>query len=63
MDALERITIECPYCGNMIELTVERSIAKQSYVDECQVCCRTIQMEVEEDEDGELAIIVHREDD
>lgn len=63
MDALERVNVECPYCGNMIELTVERTIAKQSYVDECQICCRTMQLEVEADEDAELSITVHREDD
>lgn len=63
MDALEQIHIQCPYCGQPTELTVERTMAKQSYADECPVCCRTILLEVATDEDGELSITIHREDD
>ena len=63
MDALERVTIKCPNCGQETELTIERTSGRQSYVDECSICCGTIQLEVEVNEDAELNVTVHREDD
>lgn len=32
----------CPYCGELIELLVDCSLAEQSYIEDCSVCCRPI---------------------
>ncbi|MDQ6967091.1 MAG: CPXCG motif-containing cysteine-rich protein [Mariprofundaceae bacterium] len=39
MDALEYITMLCPYCGEKIDLTIERTGEEESYTEDCQVCC------------------------
>lgn len=38
--------VECPYCGERIEIVVDGSVEEQSYIEDCQVCCRPIQFEV-----------------
>lgn len=30
----------CPHCGEPINLTLDLSVARQSYVEDCPVCCR-----------------------
>jgi hypothetical protein len=39
MDALEYVTVLCPYCGERNTLTVERTGEPESYTEDCQVCC------------------------
>ena len=36
----------CPYCGEPIELVIDCSVAEQSYIEDCQVCCRPISVSV-----------------
>jgi hypothetical protein len=38
--------IHCPYCGEKIELFIDRSIDEQSYIEDCSVCCRPIELTV-----------------
>ncbi|NOT83352.1 MAG: CPXCG motif-containing cysteine-rich protein [Methylococcaceae bacterium] len=35
-------TIQCPYCGEQIEVFVDCSVSEQAYVEDCSVCCRPI---------------------
>lgn len=42
--------IECPYCGEAIDLLIDDSIETQRYVEDCSVCCRPIEVEVTVDE-------------
>ena len=35
-------TVDCPYCGETIELVVDRSVERQEYTEDCSVCCRPI---------------------
>lgn len=49
---LDSCTIHCPYCGEPIEILVDASIPSQSYIEDCQVCCRPISLNVEVGEDG-----------
>ncbi len=43
---LEFVLIQCPYCGESIEVVVDASAGDQSYVEDCQVCCRPIELQV-----------------
>ena len=43
----EWITIECPYCGQSFEITVDTSQAHQQFVTDCDVCCRPMDVNVE----------------
>ncbi len=46
MNFLEENTISCPYCGEMITILVDRSVETQQYIEDCQVCCRPIDIQV-----------------
>lgn len=38
--------IDCPCCGESIEIVVDTSIDEQTYIEDCSVCCRPIQLSV-----------------
>ena len=59
----DEVEIECPYCGERITLLVDSSVGVQEYIEDCQVCCRPIQLRVSVDEDGLPQVAVRREDD
>jgi hypothetical protein len=48
--------IHCPYCGESIDIAVDDSVDHQQYVEDCQVCCRPINLAVSVDEDGARSI-------
>jgi Cysteine-rich CPXCG len=59
----EAIAINCPYCGESIEISVDCSAGDQRYIEDCQVCCRPIDVEFVIDETGIPDVRVAREDD
>jgi hypothetical protein len=48
--------VDCPFCGEMITIFVDPSQERQSYIEDCSVCCRPIQFQVE-CEEGELVSV------
>jgi len=62
MDALEYVTVLCPYCGERNELTVERTGEVESYTEDCQVCCCAMQIDVTPCGD-DIEVTARREDD
>jgi hypothetical protein len=52
------VDAECPYCGEPLELAVDESGGRrQSYVEDCVVCCRPIEVRVTVvDDDVEVAV-------
>lgn len=34
----------CPYCRQQISMVLDLSIAEQTYIEDCEVCCRPIQI-------------------
>lgn len=36
----------CPYCWESITMLLELSVAEQTYVEDCEVCCNPIQIQV-----------------
>jgi hypothetical protein len=55
-------TLYCPYCNEPIEIVIDPSLPSQSYIEDCQVCCRPINLEVEIDEDGHATVHAATED-
>ena len=54
MSALtETHEITCPHCGESIEVVLDLSESEQSYIEDCSVCCRPINIRVSATE-GEL---------
>jgi transposase-like protein len=50
---VERLDLSCPYCGEAVELTVDDTAAnRQSYVEDCPVCCQPWQVQVLRDREG-----------
>ena len=44
-------SFSCPYCGEEISMVLDVSVARQSYVEDCEVCCNPIEIKyVVEDE-------------
>lgn len=43
---LEPVHTQCPYCGEMIELLVDCSEEEQTYIEDCPVCCRPMNVHV-----------------
>ena len=39
-DGLTEQAVSCPYCGEAMTILVDTSAGDQSYVEDCQVCCR-----------------------
>ena len=60
---IETVGIECPYCGETIEISVDCSVENQRYIEDCQVCCRPINIAVVIDETGVPAVQTSGEDD
>lgn len=59
---MEEVYSICPYCGEAIELLVDCSVRKQTYIEDCQVCCRPITVNLIVDEEGFPAVRVSPED-
>jgi hypothetical protein len=60
---LETAIVHCPYCGEPIEVVVDASAGSQSYVEDCFVCCRPIEMQLDVDADGNVQSIRARRQD
>lgn len=55
--------VQCPYCGEMIEVVIDCSVEHQDYVEDCQVCCCPINFDVTIGQDGSAAVIAAHEND
>jgi hypothetical protein len=42
MSGGDATTIDCPYCGERIELGIDCSVDEQEYTEDCSVCCRPL---------------------
>jgi hypothetical protein len=55
------VEIQCPYCGERLELLVEEDL-RGRLVQDCEVCCNPIQLDVARDEWGDPQLRVERTD-
>ncbi|MFQ3349776.1 MAG: hypothetical protein ACI87X_000562 [Candidatus Arcticimaribacter sp.] len=42
---MEEHFFQCPYCWEEISMLLEPSSTVQQYIEDCEVCCRPIQIE------------------
>jgi hypothetical protein len=59
----EFVTVQCPYCGEPFETSADVSAGPCNFVEDCQVCCQPIEMELRVDEDGKLLELIARRGD
>ncbi len=58
----EESLIQCPYCGETLEVLVDASSGAQSYYEDCSVCCAPILFILAEDEFGDIHVDTKRDD-
>jgi uncharacterized protein (UPF0212 family) len=44
MNLLQGHDASCPHCGEPIDLTLDLSVPEQSYIEDCPVCCKPMQV-------------------
>ena len=54
---LEIREINCPYCGEVFDASIDLSAGSQNYIEDCYVCCRPIQFVINVDHNGKLIFI------
>jgi hypothetical protein len=62
MEGLENVWLQCPYCGENIEIVVDTSAGDSEYIEDCSVCCRPILLFASGEGDS-LQVSARREDD
>lgn len=58
----EWVPVRCPYCGERAELDDDTAWPRQSYVQDCPVCCQPWQVEVVRDEYGDVQAVLRTSD-
>jgi hypothetical protein len=56
-------SVQCPYCGEPFDTLLDISAGSASYIEDCQVCCRPIEIGIEVADDGALASVSARRSD
>lgn len=55
---LEESTIMCPYCGESFIILVDCSVTDQKYIEDCEVCCRPIEVHAAIYSDSQIQLSV-----
>ncbi|HEX4643649.1 MAG TPA: CPXCG motif-containing cysteine-rich protein [Candidatus Acidoferrales bacterium] len=42
----------CPYCGEEISMVLDLSVRRQTYVEDCEVCCNPIEISYGAEDEG-----------
>jgi len=53
----------CPYCGETISMTLDLSVDEQHYIEDCEVCCRPIELHVSAEDESLVQFEARRGDD
>ncbi|WNO10027.1 CPXCG motif-containing cysteine-rich protein [Teredinibacter sp. KSP-S5-2] len=61
MELQQEVTDYCPYCGEKITLLVDASNTEQNYIEDCEVCCRPINIHIEVSSDGNINLSLAHE--
>lgn len=61
MNILNENMINCPYCGEVIDILIDCSVDQQEYIEDCHVCCRPMVVKVALCADGEPKVSVFHE--
>jgi len=54
METPAEVQVACPYCGAHFETLVEAQASGYSYIEDCRVCCRPVELRVRVGADGTL---------
>lgn len=62
MTERDEMVIDCPYCGEPLDVLVDTYSGAQEYYEDCSVCCQPILFVLAEDGQGEMYLDVKRDD-
>ena len=51
------VTLRCPYCDERYRVAVDLSAGSQSYIEDCQVCCQPMNLQLTVTNGGEFACL------
>jgi hypothetical protein len=61
--AMSFIAASCPYCGEPVELSLDESAGdRQSYVEDCPVCCQPWQVHIARNADDDWSATLRTTD-
>jgi len=60
---IESARVDCPYCGESYDTTVDLSAGDQTYVEDCAVCCRPITLVLNVLDDDDFTLVSRRDQD
>ena len=44
MSLIETINLQCPYCWEFIDVTIDCSAGDQDIIEDCEVCCKPVRL-------------------
>jgi hypothetical protein len=53
----EFVSVQCPYCGERFETRIDLTTPDPGYIEDCQVCCRPIEIAIEREQSGALVAV------
>ncbi|MFT5171166.1 MAG: hypothetical protein ACI9BD_000938 [Candidatus Marinamargulisbacteria bacterium] len=53
---------QCPYCWETFEVLIDCSVSPQTYIEDCEVCCRPITFNVTIYSNGDIDLATTNED-
>jgi hypothetical protein len=57
----ETVEVNCPHCGESFTTFVDLSAGPTSYIEDCQVCCKPINMAISLDQEGQVEVLCGRD--
>lgn len=56
----EFVAVRCPWCGERLETRVDMTAEEAAYIEDCAVCCRPIEFDVQRADGGALLSVAVR---
>ena len=63
MNIIETISVQCPYCGEIMDLEIDCSIGDQEFMEDCPVCCKPVTIAIMISDNGISSVDARPEDD
>jgi hypothetical protein len=54
VEAESFVRVQCPWCGERLDVRADVTAGEREYIDDCEVCCRPMELSVELEESGAL---------
>jgi len=52
MNILETVSVQCPYCGEVMDLQADCAEGSQELTEDCPVCCKPVTLSITISDNG-----------